>query len=73
MIYGAPQILRLAVDLHEVFVGVPLRVRLRTKLLNVFSSRLGGEHRTKSAPPEPHRFVAYIDAMFLQYILDIAK
>ena len=41
--------------------------------LNPFSSDLRGKHRTKSVTPEPHRFVADIDATFMQQILDIAK
>ena len=46
---------------------------MSTKVLNPFSSHLRGKHRTKAVPPEPHRFVADIDATFMQQILDIAK
>jgi hypothetical protein len=41
--------------------------------LNPFSSDLGGEHRAEPVPPKPHRFVADIDATFMQQILNIAK
>ena len=41
--------------------------------LNPFSSDLGGEQRTKSVPPEPHRFVADIDAPLMQQVLDVAQ
>ena len=34
---------------------------------------ISSEHRTKSIPPEPHHFVADLDATFMQQILDIAK
>ena len=41
--------------------------------LNPFPSDLGGEHRAEPVPPKPHRFVADIDATFMQQILNIAK
>jgi len=44
-----------------------------TKVLNPFSSDLRGEHRTKTVPLEPHRFMADIDATFMQQILNIPK
>ena len=73
VIYGAPQVVGFTVDLYEHLVQMPLPIRMSTKLLNPFSSDLSGKHRTKTVPPEPHRFVADIDATFMQQILDIAK
>lgn len=32
---------------------------------------LGGEHRAEAMPPEPHRFVADVDATLVQQIFDI--
>ena len=32
-----------------------------------------GEHRTEPVPPEPHRFVADIDAAFEQQIFDLPQ
>ena len=73
VIYGAPQVVGFTVDLYEHLVQMPLPIRMSTKVLNPFSSDLGGEHRAEPVPPEPHRFVADIDATFMQQILDIAK
>jgi hypothetical protein len=34
---------------------------------------LGGEHRAKSVPPEPHSLVADVDPTLRQEILDVAQ
>jgi hypothetical protein len=34
---------------------------------------ISSEHRTKSVPPEPKRFMANINATLMQQILDVAK
>jgi hypothetical protein len=46
---------------------------MSAKVLNPFPSDLRGEQRAKSVPPEPHRFVADIDATFMQQILHIPQ
>ncbi len=69
----APKVVLLSIYFHEHFIQMPLPIRMRTKLLNPFSLNIRSEHRTKSIPPEPHRFVADIDATFMQKIFDIAK
>jgi hypothetical protein len=73
VICGAPQVVGFTVDLYEHLVQMPLPIRMSPKVLNPFSSDLRGKHRAKSIPPEPHRFVADIDATFMQQILNIAK
>jgi hypothetical protein len=73
MIDRVPKVVLHPIYFHEYFIQMPLPIRMRTKLLNPLSSDLHGEHRTKSIPPEPHRFVADIDATFMQKIFDIAK
>jgi hypothetical protein len=73
MIDCAPKVVLLSIYFHEHFIQMPLPIRMRTKLLNPFSLNIRSEHRTKSIPPEPHRFVADIDATFMQKIFDIAK
>ncbi len=40
---------------------------------DAFSPDLGGEHRTKSIPPETDRFMADIDAALVQKIFDIPE
>ena len=73
VIYGAPQVVGFTVDLYEHLVQMPLPIRMSTKLLNPFSSDLSGKHRTKTVPPEPHSFVADIDAALVQQIFDIPQ
>lgn len=52
---------------------VPLPIRMSAKVLNPLSSDLGGEHRAEPVPPKPHRFMADVDAAFVQRILHISK
>ena len=73
VIHGPPQVMRLAVDLYEYLVQMPLPVRESTHLLDTSTANLSGEHRAKSIPPIPHRFVADVDAALVQQVLDIAQ
>ncbi len=41
--------------------------------MNTPLSDFRGEHRTKPVPPEPHRFMADIDAAFEQQIFDMPQ
>jgi len=41
--------------------------------LNPAFPDLGGKHRTKPVPPEPHRFVAEVNAALKQQILDLPQ
>ena len=34
---------------------------------------LGDEHRAKSEPPQPHRFVTYFDATLMEQVLNISQ
>jgi hypothetical protein len=68
-----PQIVCLAIDLDEDLVQRPLPVRVSTNSANPVSSDLGGEHRAKSVPPEPDRFVADLDAALMQEVLHVSK
>jgi hypothetical protein len=73
MIHGPPKGMRLAADLHENLVQVPSPIRVRTHLLDTFTTNFCGEHWAKSIPPIPHRFVADVDAALVQQVLDIAE
>ena len=73
MIHGAPEVVHLTVDLHEHLVQVPLPVRVCAHLADPFLADLCGKQRAKSVPPKSNRFVADIDAAFVQQILDIAE
>jgi len=72
VIYRTPQIIRLAIDLHEDFVQVPTPLRIRSSLNAMFSD-LVGEHWTETVPPEPNRLVTDVDAPFEQNILDLPQ
>ena len=72
MIHRAPEIVCHAVDLHENLVQVPSPVRIRS-MMNTPLSDFRGEHRTKPVPPEPHCFVADIDAAFEQQIFNLPQ
>jgi hypothetical protein len=73
VIHGPPKVVRLAVNLHENFVQVPLPVRIRPQLLHPLPPDFGSKHRAKSVPPKPNRLMADVDAAFVQKILHISK
>lgn len=73
VIHGSPKIVRLAVDLHENFVQMPLPVRISPHSADPLSAALCCKHRAKSVPPIPDRFVADVDAAFVQKIFDIPQ
>ncbi len=73
MINSTPKIVRLAIDLHENLVQMPLPVRIRPHLLHPFSADFCGEHWAKPVPPVPHRFMADVDAALVQQVLDIPQ
>jgi hypothetical protein len=73
VIDGPLKIVRLAINLHEYPVQVPLPVRICAHLTDSFPADLSGKHRTKSIPPKPNRLMADVDAAFVQKILHIAK
>jgi hypothetical protein len=52
---------------------VPLPVGINSELLDTPFTDFGGEYRTKPIPPEPNRFMADVDATFMQQVFDISK
>jgi hypothetical protein len=73
VIHGPPKIVRLAVNLHEHLVQVPLPIGIYAHLADPFLADLCGKQRAKSVPPKPNRFVAYVDPALVQQVLDIAE
>ncbi len=65
--------MRLAINLHKYLIQMPLPVRVCAHLLNSFAADFSGEHRAKSIPPIPHRFVADVDAALVQKIFDVSQ
>jgi hypothetical protein len=73
MIDGAPEITELAVDPHKHLIQMPAPLRIGAHMRDASLKNLGGEHRAKPVPPEPHGFVADVDPALGQQILDIAQ
>jgi hypothetical protein len=73
VIHGPPKIVRLAGNLHEYLVQVPLPIGICAHLADPFLADLCGKQRAKSVPPKPNRFVAYVDPALVQQVLDIAE
>ena len=65
--------MRFTVDPHKHVVQVPLPVRICAHLADPFLADLCGKQRAKSVPPTPNRFVADVDAAFVQKILNIPQ
>ena len=72
VINSPPQIMHLPVDTDKHLVQVPAPVRIRMAS-NPGLPDLGGKHRTKPVPLEPHRFMAEVDAALEQQILDLPQ
>ncbi len=72
VIDGPPKIMPLPVDLHKHLVQMPAPPAGLHAGNSAFSY-LGSDHRAKPMPPVSHRFMADIDAAFVQQILDISK
>jgi hypothetical protein len=73
VIHGPPKRVRLATNLHEYLVQVPLPVRICAHLTASFPADLRGKHRTKSIAPKPNRLIADVDAAFVQKIFQIPQ
>ena len=73
MINSPPEIVRLAVDLHEDLIQVPLPIRIYTHPACPLSADLGCEHRAEPIPPKPDCLMADFDAKLVQKILHVPK
>ncbi len=73
MIDGPPEVLSLAIHLHENLIHLPLPFGEYAQLLNTLTSDLSSKHRAKPIPPIPDSFVAHVDPAFVQQIFDIPK
>ena len=72
VIDGPPEVMSLAVDLHEHLIQMPPPVT-SAHALDAVPSDLAGEDRAEPVSPEPHRFVADIDAAFVEQVLDVPQ
>ena len=73
VIYGAPKIARLTVDLDEHLVEVPAPLRIASMIVNSPFPDLRGEYRTEAVPSEPHCLMADINTALEQQIFDLPK
>ncbi len=73
VIYSAPEVVRLAVDLYVDLIEVPPPVAESPHAADQPLADVGGEHRAEPVPPKPHRLVADVDAALEQQILDVAQ
>ena len=73
MVDGASEITEPAVDLHKDLVQMPPPLRIAAHVRDPPLADLGGEHRAKPVPPEPHGLMADVDPALRQEILDIAQ
>jgi hypothetical protein len=73
VIHGPPKIVRLAVNLHEYLVQVPLPVRICAHLTDSFPADLSGKQRAKSVPSKSNHFVADVDPALVQEIFQVPQ
>jgi transposase len=73
VIDGTPQVMRLAVDLHEHLVEMPLPVAEMSAACDAPTTDLGRNDRPEPVPPEAHAFVADLDAALVQHVLDVPQ
>jgi hypothetical protein len=69
----SPEIVHLAVDLHEDFVQVPSPMGVSAHPIDPLLADFGGEHWAETVPPEPDGFVANGDPALGEQVFDIAK
>ena len=72
VIDGAPEVVPLAVDLHENLVEMTPPVA-RSQPLDPALLDLICEHRAEPMLPKPHRLVADVDTTLVEQILDIPQ
>ena len=73
VIHSPPKIVRLAVDLHEHLIQMPLPVCPWPHSINPSAAHFGSKQWAKSVPLKPNCLMADVDAAFVQTILNIAK
>lgn len=73
MVRRSPQVMLLAVDLHENLTQIPLPIRVRRQPLNPVSTDFGCVYWTKYGPLEPAGLMGHIGATLAQKIFDNAK
>ena len=72
VIHRPPQIMPLAVDLHENLIKVPSPAA-RPHTRNPALADLSSKHRAKAPPPVPNRLMSDIDATLMEQVFDVPQ
>ena len=73
VIDGPPEGVGDTVDLYENRIQMPPPVGQGPHSLDPLAADLGGEHWAQPVPPEPHGFMADLDAPLMQEVLNVAQ
>ncbi len=73
VVHSPPKIARLAGNLNEYLIQMPLPVCPRPDSINPSPANFSGKYWAKSVPPKPNRFVADVDASLVQKVLQVPK
>ena len=65
--------LGLAINLDENLIEMAAPMRVCQHVTYPFSTDLGGKHRAKPVPPEPHSLMKNGDAALGQQVFDVAQ
>ena len=71
LIHGAPEIMRLAGDLEDDLIEVPLPLAEAPHAADPLPAYVCCEQRAEPVPPIPHRLVADLDVPLVQQVLDV--
>ena len=72
VLHSPPELVRLAVDLHENLVQMPLPIGMDAHLPDTFPADLHGEKRVEPIPHETYRLVTGINPSLVQKVLHIS-
>jgi len=68
-----PEVHHLATQLHVHLVEVPAPMPKAAHPVHPLATDIGCEHRSKPVPPQPNRFMTYVDAALEQQVHDVAQ
>ncbi len=73
MTNGTPRVVLKAIDRHEDLIKMPLPLNMLAHVGCALCTDLAGEDWSKTVDPEPHIFMANVDATFVQQIFNIEQ
>ena len=69
----APQVMPLAIDLHEHLIKMPFPMPETPHAVHPLPANVGREQRPEPVPPEPHRLVTQANAALEEQVLDVPQ